>query len=80
MNESITRAAGAAHGQETTPRRMRALIESAHRKPRQRTTDYRDADAESVERGMRAGELLEIVNTPARKYERTRKHELVRNL
>ena len=79
MNESITRAAGAAHGQETSPRRMRALIESAQRKPRQRTTDYRDADAESVERGMRAGELLEIVNTPARKYERTRRHELVRN-
>ena len=79
MNESITRAAGAEHGQETSPRRMRALIESANRSPRQRTTDYGDADPEIVERGMRAGELLEIVNTPARKYERTRKHELVRN-
>ena len=79
MNESITRAAGAEHGQETSPRRMRALIESANRAPRQRTTDYGAADPELVERGMRAGELLEIINTPARKYERTRKHELVRN-
>lgn len=79
MNESITRAAGSAHGQETSPRRMRALIESADRKPRQRTTDYRDVEPEIAERGMRAGDLLEIVNTPARKYERTRKHELVRN-
>ena len=59
---------------------MRALIESAQRTPRQRTTDYRDADAESIERGMRAGELLEIVNTPARKYERTRRHELVNRI
>ena len=79
MNESITRAAGAAHGQETSPRRMRALIESANRTPRQRTTDYGEADPEIIDRGMQAGDLLQIVNTPARKYERTRKHELVRN-
>jgi FO synthase len=46
MNESITRAAGAAHGQEMPPERMEALIRSAGRTPRQRTTTYGDAAAE----------------------------------
>ena len=40
MNESISRAAGAAHGQEMTPARMQALIRSADRCPRERTTLY----------------------------------------
>ena len=79
MNESITRAAGTVHGQETTPRRMRTLIESAGRMPRQRSTDYGEVDAALIERGLAAGELLDIINTPARKYERKRKRELVRN-
>ena len=79
MNESITRAAGTVHGQETTPRRMRTLIESAGRVPRQRSTDYSDVNAAIIERGLAAGELLDIINTPARKYERKRKRELVRN-
>ena len=79
MNESITRAAGTVHGQETTPRRMRTLIESAGRVPRQRGTDYGDVNAAIIERGLAAGELLDIINTPARKYERKRKRELVRN-
>jgi FO synthase len=43
MNESITRAAGAAHGQEIGSERMRQLISSAGRSPEQRTTDYRQA-------------------------------------
>ena len=40
MNESISRAAGAAHGQEMTPAAMHALIREAGRTPRQRTTLY----------------------------------------
>ncbi|MGD9868981.1 MAG: 5-amino-6-(D-ribitylamino)uracil--L-tyrosine 4-hydroxyphenyl transferase CofH [Hyphomicrobiales bacterium] len=40
MNESITRAAGAAHGQEMTAPALEALIRSAARMPRQRTTLY----------------------------------------
>ena len=79
MNETITRAAGAAHGQETTPRRMRELILAAGRSPRQRTTAYDDADADAIQRGLSAGDLLDVVNTPARKYERKGKRELVRN-
>ncbi|CAI7864475.1 unnamed protein product, partial [Closterium sp. NIES-53] len=40
MNESITRAAGAVHGQEVTAQRMEAVIYAAGRQPRQRTTLY----------------------------------------
>ena len=40
MNESISRAAGARHGQEFTPARMQSLIAAAGRVPFQRTTLY----------------------------------------
>jgi len=40
MNESISRAAGASHGQEVTPDAMRATIRSIGRVPVQRTTTY----------------------------------------
>ena len=40
MNELITRAAGAAHGQEISARDIEGLIGAAGREPRQRTTDY----------------------------------------
>lgn len=40
MNESITRAAGAAHGQEMRPERLEALIHGAGRIPVQRNTLY----------------------------------------
>ena len=79
MNESITRAAGAGHGQETSPQRMIELIEAAGRRPRQRTTTYGDAPPDAVARGLAAGDLDDIVNTPARKYERKRAHALVKN-
>jgi 7,8-didemethyl-8-hydroxy-5-deazariboflavin synthase CofH subunit/7,8-didemethyl-8-hydroxy-5-deazariboflavin synthase CofG subunit len=42
MNESITRAAGATFGQEIDSTRMREIIASAGRIPRQRTTLYAD--------------------------------------
>jgi FO synthase len=45
MDESITRAAGAGHGQEMTPQRMEALIKGMGRPSRQRTTLYEDARA-----------------------------------
>jgi len=79
MNESITRAAGAGHGQETSPKRMIAMIEAAGRDPRQRTTEYGDVDSATAQRGLDADELSIIVNTPARKYERKRTHSLVKN-
>ena len=41
MNESISRAAGASHGQEVPPELMRQTIRSIGRVPAQRTTTYR---------------------------------------
>ena len=79
MNESITRAAGAGHGQETSPKRMMEMIEAADRRPRQRATDYGEVDSAIARRGLEAGELAMIDNTPARKYERKRTHGLVKN-
>jgi FO synthase len=40
MNESITRSAGAVHGQEMSRERLEAIIRSAGRIPQQRTTLY----------------------------------------
>jgi FO synthase len=77
MNESITRAAGAAHGQETSPEEMHAMIHAAQRTPRQRTTLYEDASPERIAAGLGAGELAQIVNTPLRK--RQGRANLVRN-
>ena len=79
MNESISRAAGTIHGQETAPVAMMEMIRSAGREPRQRTTLYDDPPADLIQRGMNAQPLVEIVNTPARKYERKRTHALVKN-
>jgi FO synthase len=78
MNESITRAAGSAHGQETSSRELRAMIEAAGRTPRQRNTVYGDVSTERQSSGLAAGELLDIINTPAKKYERKRKGPLSR--
>ncbi|MCY3839389.1 MAG: 5-amino-6-(D-ribitylamino)uracil--L-tyrosine 4-hydroxyphenyl transferase CofH [Gammaproteobacteria bacterium] len=79
MNESITRAAGAGHGQETSPKRMMGMIKGAGREPRQRTTEYGDVDSATARRGLDAGELSVVVNTPAHKYKRKRTHGLVKN-
>ena len=46
MNESITRAAGALHGQELAPAAMEALIAALGREPRQRSTLYGPVPAE----------------------------------
>ena len=78
MNESISRAAGTSHGQETSPQAMSALIEAAGRIPRQRNTLYGPVSDERTAAGRRAGALLDIINTPAHKYERKRKAPLLR--
>lgn len=79
MNESISRAAGTTHGQETAPTAMIELIRSAGREPYQRTTLYEAPPEEVIQRGLKAKPLAEIDNTPARKYERERTHVLVKN-
>ena len=78
MNETITRAAGAEHGQETSPETMIAMIESAGRNPRQRSTTYGEVSLDRQRAGFQAPELDAIENTPARKYERSERRELVR--
>jgi len=71
MNESISRAAGASFGQEMPPEDMEALIRSLGRTPRLRTTLYGNASAERRAASFDAAPLLEPINTPARKYERS---------
>ncbi len=70
MNESITRAAAAVHGQEMPPESMEAIIRSRGRAPRQRTTLYADAPAERRTASFGAAPLAEPINTPARRWER----------
>jgi FO synthase len=65
MDESISRSAGASHGQEMTPQRMEAIIRASGRIPRQRTTLYRDAEPTLRRRSFeaaagRAGEGAQI--------------------
>jgi FO synthase len=64
MNESISRAAGAAHGQELEPSAMQALIGAIGRPWRQRTTLYGDADAASMARAQQAAPLTATFNAP----------------
>jgi FO synthase len=70
MNESITRAAGAAFGQELPPEAMDALIEDAGRTPYQRTTLYGQAPAERIAASFEAAPLEATVNPPPRRQER----------
>jgi FO synthase len=66
MNESISRSAGAAFGQELPPERMEELIRAADRVPRQRTTLYADAPEERVRASFGAAPLAEPLNPPVR--------------
>jgi FO synthase len=62
MNESISRAAGAAHGQEMPPERMEAAIRAIARVPRQRTTLYGTPEPERTRLSYGAAPLAEPVN------------------
>jgi FO synthase len=62
MNESISRAAGASHGQEMPPEAMEAAIRAIGRVPRQRTTVYGDAPAERRTASFAAPPLSEPLN------------------
>jgi FO synthase len=66
MNESISRAAGSEWGQELPPEEMEALIRSAGRVPRQRTTTYGLPPEEQVRRSFAAAPLAEPLNPPVR--------------
>jgi FO synthase len=66
MNESITRAAGASHGQEMPPESMEALIRALRRTPRQRTTLYADASKVRTAASFGAPPVGPVVDTPPR--------------
>jgi FO synthase len=62
MNESISRAAGASHGQELPPEAMEATIRAIGRAPRQRTTLYADAPPDRRAASYDAAPLAEPLN------------------
>ena len=62
MNESISRAAGAAHGQEMPPERMEEAIRALGREPRQRTTLYGRPDSAHMRRSFGAAPIVEPRN------------------
>ena len=64
MNESITRAAGAAFGQEMAPEAMDALIRTIGRTPRPRTTLYGRPARERTLRAYGAPALEATVSAP----------------
>ncbi len=64
MNESITQAAGADHGQEKTPQEMDSLIRSINRIPKHRSTLYGEISPERINAAYQAVELAAIINTP----------------
>lgn len=68
MNESISRAAGAEHGQEFAPVDMCKFIEGIGRTPRQRNTLYGDVSAERTKATVQVPDLVPLVQTPAAKY------------
>jgi FO synthase len=81
MNESITRAAGAAHGEEMPPAAMERLIRAIGRKPCQRTTLYQPAPAERVAASFAAPPLTAPIETPlARRHADERDAHAVRSL
>jgi FO synthase len=70
MDESITRAAGAIHGQEFAPAEIRGTIEAMGRVPRHRSTTYEAVAPEITRRAENAPPLTESINTPAGKTAR----------
>jgi len=64
MNESISRAAGAAHGQEFPPASMDELIRSIGRAPAQRNTLYAAVPESRRQAAYSAGALTSVVQTP----------------
>jgi len=78
MNESISRAAGAEWGQELAPERMEALIRSAGRIPRQRTTLYGTPPTAQVERSFDAPPLAEPWNPNVSEARLARPERLLR--
>jgi FO synthase len=68
MNESISRAAGAAHGQELPPESMDAIIASLGRRAEQRTTLYKRVPEEQRSASYACAPLSPVIQTPATRH------------
>ncbi|MBL4679346.1 MAG: 5-amino-6-(D-ribitylamino)uracil--L-tyrosine 4-hydroxyphenyl transferase CofH [Pseudomonadales bacterium] len=77
MNETITRAAGASHGQETSPEEMEEIIKGIGRRPEQRTTSYGKVNESQRQKSFNADELRESVFEAANKFNRKEKQTKV---
>jgi FO synthase len=66
MNESISRSAGADHGQELAPQAMEALVRPTGRPVRQRTTLYDGAPQEQTAKSYRCAPLQALVMSDSR--------------
>ena len=73
MNETITRSAGATHGQEFSPERIEALVRDIGREPIQRTTSYATPQEERQASSFGATAIADPVNTPAKEFARQRR-------
>jgi FO synthase len=78
MNESISRAAGASHGQELPPEAMEAAIRAIGRVPRQRTTLYGEPSAERRAASFDAPPLAQPLNPSVNDADLQRPGRLVR--
>jgi FO synthase len=78
MNESISRSAGAEHGQEFAPEQMEELIRAAGRIPRQRTTLYGEVPSERRAASFGAAPLAEPRNPPVKDAKLVAPSRLVR--
>ena len=78
MNESISRAAGASHGQELAPEAMEAAIRNVGRAPRQRTTLYGEPAPERRAASFGAAPLAEPLNPSVNDANLERPSRLVR--
>jgi FO synthase len=70
MNETISRAAGAAHGQEMAPEPMETLIRGLGRTPKQRTTLYGDPPEAQVAASFEAVPLSALEKSAPRRARR----------
>ncbi len=70
MNETITRSAGATHGQEMPPEDIEKLVRSIGRTPKQRSTLYGEPAPEQRVRSFDAAPVAPANNTPAREFAR----------
>jgi FO synthase len=78
MNESISRAAGASHGQEMPPEAMEESIRAIRRTPRLRTTLYGEAPADRRTAAFGAPPLTEPENPSVNDANLRRPERLVR--